>query len=327
MNLGEIESGGPGKDGVPSIDVPMFVATREADRFLAADEPVMVVRRGDDARAYPIQILIWHEIVNDVVGGEPVAVTFCPLCNTALAFRRNVGGRVLDFGTTGNLRHYDLVMYDRQTETWWQQASGEAIVGEYVGTTLDPVPASIVAYGDFKASYPSGQVLSREIGYERPYGQNPYERYDSGAPFLFRGKADGRMPPTERMVAVVVGGQAVAYPFSRLEQVRVVNDVVGGRPLLVFFKPGTRSALDAETIRNSRLVGAGVVFDRTLNGQQLTFVADGDLARDQQTGSRWDITELAVSGPLAGSRLEPVTYGNHFWFAWAVFRPETRVYQ
>ncbi|MGE0135034.1 MAG: DUF3179 domain-containing protein [Dehalococcoidia bacterium] len=326
VSLGEIESGGPGKDGIPAIDEPVFTSTGEADRFLAPDEPVMVVRRGADARAYPIQILIWHEIVNDVVGGDAIAVTFCPLCNTALAFERTVGGRVLDFGTTGNLRHSDLVMYDRQTETWWQQASGEAIIGEFVGTTLEPVAASIFSYADFRAAYPTGQVLSRETGHDRPYGQNPYEGYDTGDPFFFRGDVDARLRPTERVVAVVVGDEAVAYPFSRLESVRTVNDAVGGRAIAVFFKPGTRSALDAEAIRNARLVGAGVVFDRSFGGRDLTFRADGDLFRDDETGTRWDIAGRAVSGPLAGSQLESVAHGNHFWFAWAVFRPETRVY-
>lgn len=324
--LGEIESGGPPKDGIPPIDHPQFVTTAEASASLAADEPVMVVRRGSDARAYPLQILIWHEIVNDTVGGEPVVVTYCPLCNTALALRRTFEGQVLDFGTTGNLRHSDLVMYDRQTESWWQQATGEGIVGTFAGKRLEFVPASIVAYGDFKTAYPEGRVLSPPAGSRRPYGTNPYVEYDSGSPFLFAGRVDGRLHATERVVAVVLDGQAVAYPFPVLARERVVNDQAGGTPLVVLFKPGTRSALDADVIRESREVGAGVVFGRRVEGRTLTFRADGDGPVDIETGSRWDITGRAVSGPLAGAQLEPLVHGNHFWFAWAVFRPETRVY-
>ena len=148
--LDEIVSGGPPKDGIPAIDHPMFVAVHEADRWLGQREPVVVVRLGDETKAYPLQILIWHEIVNDVVGATPVAVTYCPLCNTALAFDRRLDGRVLDFGTTGRLRYSDLVMYDRQTESWWQQATGEAIVGSLAGAELTFIPAPLVSWKTVK---------------------------------------------------------------------------------------------------------------------------------------------------------------------------------
>jgi hypothetical protein len=134
----------------------------EADEWLKPNEPMVLIEAGGEARAYPIQILIWHEIVNDTVGGAPVTVTFCPLCNTAIAFERTVGGRVLDFGTTGRLRFSNLIMYDRQTETWWQQATGAAIAGELIGTQLVFHPAAIIAWSDFKAAHASGKVLSRD---------------------------------------------------------------------------------------------------------------------------------------------------------------------
>src|ERR671935_2063978 len=169
----EILSGGPPKDGIPALDHPHFVGVRDADRWLAPHEPVIALQVGDDARAYPVQILVWHEIVNDTVGGVPIAVSYCPLCNTAIAFERTVDGRVLDFGTTGRLRFSNLIMYDRQTETWWQQATGTAIAGELTGTQLVFRPAAIIAWSDFKAAHPSGQVLSRETGFQRAYGQNP----------------------------------------------------------------------------------------------------------------------------------------------------------
>jgi hypothetical protein len=173
VSLGEFRSGGPGKDGIPAIDDPKFVTVEDAD-FLESREPVIELVVDGDARAYPIQILIWHEIVNDVVDGAPVAVTFCPLCNTAIVFDRRVKEQVLDFGTTGNLRNSDLVMYDRQTESWWQQFGGEALVGELTGFELEQLPARIVAWADFRREHAGGKVLSRDTGFSRSYGQNPY---------------------------------------------------------------------------------------------------------------------------------------------------------
>ncbi|MGH2403427.1 MAG: DUF3179 domain-containing (seleno)protein, partial [bacterium] len=170
--LSQITSGGPPKDGIPAIDKPVFETVADAGKWLKAKEPVIFFESNGDVRAYPLQILIWHEIVNDTVGGQPVTVTFCPLCNTAIAFDRRLDGRVLDFGTTGMLRFSDLVMYDRQTESWWQQITGEAIVGVLTGKQLKFLPAQIVAWETFARTFPAGKVLSRNTGHVRPYGQN-----------------------------------------------------------------------------------------------------------------------------------------------------------
>ena len=327
--LAEIVSGGPPKDGIPAIDRPRFEAASQAARWLDDREPVVVVDVGADARAYPLQILIWHEIVNDEVGGTPVAVTFCPLCNTALAFDRRLDGRVLDFGTTGRLRHSDLVMYDRQTESWWQQATGEGIVGTYAGKELRLIAAPVTSWRDFREAYPTGRVLSRDTGHDRPYGRNPYERYDTRrAPIadFFRPDPDGRLPAMERVVALDPGGSPVAYAFSLLAQRRVINDAIGALYLVVFWAPGTASALDAGAIRDGRDVGATAVFDRRLDARVLSFEPAGDgRFRDRETGSTWLLSGRGVEGPLAGRRLVPVPHGNHFWFAWAVFRPDTRL--
>ena len=148
--LDEIVSGGPPKDGIPAIDNPKFVAVGQADRWLEDREPVVLVALGGVAKAYPLRILIQHEIVNDVVGRVPVSITYCPLCNTAISFDRRFDGMLLDFGTTGNLRHSDLIMYDRQTETWWQQATGEGIVGEFAGRKLTFLSSPLVSWKTFK---------------------------------------------------------------------------------------------------------------------------------------------------------------------------------
>lgn len=327
--LSDILSGGPPKDGIPAIDKPAFDTVAAADKWLKPKEPVILFTHNSDARAYPLQILIWHEIANDTVGGVPIAVTFCPLCNTAIAFDRRLDGRVLDFGTTGKLRFSDLVMYDRQTESWWQQVTGEAIVGELTGRRLTFLPSQIIAWETFKTTFPQGKVLNRDTGHVRSYGRNPYVGYDNinSSPFLYTGPKDVRLPPMERVVTVSIGGEDAAYPFSVLEKVRVVNDTVGGKAIVVLFVKGVVSALDNSSIPDSRDIGTAAVFERTLDGKVLIFKSRGDRFADEQTASAWTILGIAIAGPLAGQRLTPVVSGHHFWFSWAVFKPNTRIYK
>ena len=324
----EILSGGPPRDGIPAIDEPGFISAAEATAWLDDREPVVALEVNGVARAYPLQILIWHEIVNDEIGGVPVTVTFCPLCNAAVVFDRRLNGRVLTFGVSGLLRHSDLIMYDRQTESLWQQFTGEGVVGEMAGKTLTWLPASIIGFADFRQTYPDGQVLSRDTGYNRSYGQNPYAGYDNidQSPFLFDGIPDDRLPPMARVVTVSLKGEDVAYPYDLLEKERVVQDMIAGQDIVVFYQPGTVSALDARSIANSKDVGATGVFEPMLDGQSLTFVADGDDFLDEQTGSRWHILGVATAGPLAGRRLVPLLHADHFWFSWAAFKPDTRIY-
>ncbi|HEY3083390.1 MAG TPA: DUF3179 domain-containing (seleno)protein [Chloroflexota bacterium] len=236
---------------------------------------------------------------------------------------RRLGDRVLDLGTTGNLRRSDLVMWDRQTESWWQQVTGEAIVGELAGQRLRALPAQIVAWQDFAAAQPDGRVLSRETGFSRSYGVNPYVGYDriDQPPFLFKGPTDGRLPPMERVVAVDAGGGPVAYPFSVLQERRVVQEP----GMVVLYQPGTASALDQSQIARSKDVGAAAVYRPEVDGRALTFAwRDGAFA-DAETGSRWTLLGACAEGPLAGRRLEPVAHANPFWFVWAAFKPETRI--
>jgi hypothetical protein len=324
--LDEILSGGPPKDGIPAIDRPRFVSVAAADKWLGGREPVVVFEHDGRVRGYPWQILIWHEIVNDEIAGLPVSITYCPLCNTAIAFDRRVGDRILDFGTTGKLRHSDLVMYDRQTETWWQQATGEAIVGELMGTTLTFLSAPTVSWSDFKKEYPDAEVLSRNTGHRRSYGSSPYDGYDSGRPFLFRGRTDQRLPTMARVVVVRSGDAAVVYPLKTLADEKVINHEVAGAPVVLFYRAGTASAVDARRIADGRDVGAAAVFSRAVDGRTLEFRRDGDGFRDEQTGTRWNFFGEAVAGPLAGRRLDKVVHYVPFWFAWAAFAPDTPIY-
>jgi Protein of unknown function (DUF3179) len=328
--LDEIIGGGPGKDDIPAIDEPKFVAVDRAD-WLVEREPVIAFGIGDDWRAYPIQILIWHEIVNDIVADTPVAITFCPLCHTAIAFDRSVEGRVLDFGTTGNLRHSDLVMYDRQTESWWQQATGRAIVGELTGTQLEFLPVQLISWGQFVEAHPEGTVLSRDTGHPRDYDRNPYPGYDvaDSDPFLLEDKTliDGRLSPKVRILGLVVGDEAAAYPFPLLAEHPVVNDEVGSEPIVVVWTDGAASGMGGPTVAGGEIVGAANAFSREVDGRTLTFEAEAGVMRDVETGSTWTFEGRATSGELEGTRLELLVSDSPFWFAWAVFRPDTRVWQ
>ena len=329
----EIFSGGVGRDGIPPIDAPKFVSVQEADEWLAPLEPVIALEVNGVSKAYPLQILTWHEIANDEIGGVPVAVTFCPLCNSAIVFDRRLDGVVHDFGVSGNLRNSDLIMWDRQTQSWWQQLSGESIVGELAGARLSFIPAQIVAWETYKQASPGTAVLSRDTGFSRDYGRNPYVGYDRDdqPPFLFFGETDGRLAPKERVAAVALGGVDAAFPYTALAEERAVNYTVGGQDIAVFYEPGTRSALDASSIASSRDVGATGVFDRMLDGRALTFTFEGGPEDgrivDEQTGSTWSILGAATDGPLVGSKLRRIVHQDHFWFAWAAFKPDTKIYR
>ena len=329
--LDEFIGGGPPKDGIPSIDKPRFGSVSEADRFLAPREPVAVVELEGEVRAYPIQILTWHEIVNDEIAGEPVAVTYCPLCNSTVAFRRELDGEAVEFGTTGMLRNSDLVMYDRETESWWQQITAEAVVGELTGAELEVLPSQVLAWRQVQRLHPDAQVLSRETGFDRDYGSNPYTAYDSdpgSQPFLFEGQPDRSLPPKERVAAIQTGkASAVVYPFSRLIDEAPVNDQVDGRRVVVLFDPGVASALDRALVSEGRDVGAAAVFERVAGGRTLEFERGPDAGtfRDSETGSIWDMSGRAISGALKGTRLEQVPHDDQFWFALAAFFEDAEI--
>ena len=375
----DILSGGPPPQGIPALGfggdhagaagpspAPQFVTPAAASAWLDDEEPVIALSLGGESRAYPLQVLTWHEIVNDTLGGVPVAVTFCPLCNSALAFDRRVpldaegaaavramnpeasveppddaftsafggasGGGLnavlpVTFGVSGLLYNSNLLMFDTASSTLWSQLTGEGAVGTLSGVQLVRYPAQIVSFGEFRAAFSDARVLSRETGFSRDYGRNPYVGYDRAdePPFLFSGELDGRLPPKARVITFERAGDAAAFPFTTLQEARVVNTEVGGEPVAVFWQEGTTSALDASSIAGSEDVGAAGVFDRRLDGESLTFAPDGEFFVDEQTGSSWNLLGQAVSGELSGAALSPITHDNTLWFAWAAFRPDTRI--
>ncbi len=251
IDFGEILSGGPPKDGIPSIDKPRF-GTVADNKELVDKDPVVSLDIEGDARAYPLRILIWHEIVNDRIGGLPVTVTYCPLCNSAIAFDRRIAGHVLDFGTTGKLRNSDLVMYDRQTESWWQQFTGDAIVGEMLGRSLRMLPARLESFAEFRARHPDGKVLVPSNPNMRRYGTNPYVGYDSSArPFLYQGEMPAGINPMARVVAVRRKGMTFAVALAHLRAKRTITE----QGVTLRWQAGQASAIDRREIAEGRDVG------------------------------------------------------------------------
>jgi hypothetical protein len=326
--LREFERGGPVPDGIPPLDHPRTTTVLAASSYLTARDPVISVVINGHARAYPLRIMVWHEIANDVLGGRPIVVTYCPLCNSGEVFDRRVGGHVLRFGTTGNLRGSDLVMWDRRTQSWWQQIGGEALVGSYAGTRLRPIVAETVSWSEFRRRYPHASVLSERTGFDRPYGTTPYAGYDArgGEPLFSTLRHAHRLPALERVAAVTLAGKTVAFPFSAFSRDPVTDASVGGRAAVVFYDRRAASVLDRHRIPSSREVGAATAFDRRIAGSTLDFKAGPhDTFIDRQTGSRWDVTGRALSGPSRGAQLRPLHVDNRFWFAVAAFYRHPRV--
>jgi len=260
VDFSEILSGGPPKDGIPSIDDPTFASPEDVE--LPPQEAVIGINSSSEARAYPLRILMWHEIVNDRFDGRAIAVTYCPLCNTGIVFDRTLDGETLEFGTTGKLRHSDLVMYDRTTESWWQQFTGQAIVGELMGATLEMLPSRLESYAMFleRNAERDMAVLVPDGTFRRDYGRNPYVNYDDerSSPFLFRGELPEDIPAMARVVRV----DDRAWSLDLLRE----HEVIETDDLRLTWRPGQASALDAPRLAEGRDVGNVVVERRTAEG-------------------------------------------------------------
>lgn len=320
--LSEFRSGGPGRDGIPPVDDPRFTTVARASKELPAREPVLVVEGRKTVRAYPLRILVWHEIVNDELDGVPIAVTYCPLCNSSVVFDRRVDGRTLRFGTTGSLRRSDLVMWDDRTESWWQQITGEAVVGTLVGRRLRQLRSLTLSAGELRRTHPDAEVMTQDTGHERDYGRNPYVGYDEAAsePFLLEGRADRRLQPKERVLAVRRGRDAVVVPLALARRRGVVRFEAFGRRVVALYAPGVASALDAEEIRKARDVGTAALYEPRVDGRPLSLrPAEQPGQFVDRDGTVWDIAGRAVSGPGAGGRLPAVQHDEQFWFAFAAF--------
>ena len=308
--LDEIKSGGPPKDGIPSIDNPKFVSISEAE-FVSDDDIVIGLNVNGESRAYPLFILVWHEIVNDNVGGIPLAITYCPLCYTSQVFERTIDGREMEFGTSGKLYNSNLVMYDRNTDSMWSQAMGKAIVGQLTGYELKRVPFDLAKWSDWKKLYPDTTVLSTSTGHSRPYGSDPYGDYYTDSQIYFPVKnSDDRMHPKEIILGFDHSDSFKAYRLADVESQKIINDNMNNQNLVLV-------SIVPHAVR---------AFDRNVDGKILEFELDGDVMIDKQTGTQWNLEGIAVSGMLHGKQLEKLPFNPGFWFEWVAFHPTTEVY-
>jgi len=331
-----IRFGGPPPEGIPTIDQPCYLPVDQVD-YLTDTEPVLAVEINGDARAFPLGILTAHELVNGFIGGVPVTVSYCPLCNSGIVYDRQVGTRTLDFGTSGSLYQSSLVMYDRQTQSLWTHIDGQAVVGELVGEQLDFFPTKITSWQQWRDANPSGVVLSTDTGYYSPnsYVRNPYANYDTSAGLLAASfqseEIDDRLPVKERVIGVTSeAGDSVAIVRQFLRETGVVHfslmSEAGEQQYVAFSIAGTNSALDTSRIADGRDVGTVTVFLAEAQGDQLSFSQnDATTLVDDSSGTIWNIFGQAIEGELAGERLTPVVFLDTFWFAWSTFARGTQI--
>jgi hypothetical protein len=312
--LDQIVSGGPPPDGIPSIDNPKFTSVKEADEILEDSELVVGLNVNGDIRAYPLQILVWHEIVNDDVGGVPVALTYCPLCFTNQVFNRTLeDGNVVEFGTSGKLYNSNLVMYDRASNSLWSQALAQGIVGKYAGVNLQRIPFDVANWKEWKQLYPESKVLSRDTGSSRPYGADPYGDYYTNSEVLFPiSNQDNRLRLKEIVIGLENNGQNKAYRLQDIEHNKIINDKISNNPIVLM----------------SSFPFIVRAFDPIVDGQALQFKFNpyNNSFLDLQTGSEWNIEGIAVEGELKGRELIRLPYDEGFWFEWVAFHPETELY-
>ena len=308
--LDKIKGGGPPKDGIPSIDNPIFTEV-DSSQFVSDSDTVIGLEINGEAKAYPLFILVWHEIVNDEVGGVPVSVTYCPLCYTNQVFERVIDGKTVEFGTSGKLYNSNLLMYDRLTDSYWSQALGMAVKGDLTGYKLNLIPFDVVTWGDWKAIHPDTVVLTTDTGHIRSYATDPYGNYYTEPGIMFPVEhQDDRLHPKEIILGFNQNNVYKAYKQNDVESNVIINDFVDDISIMLV-------SLYSE---NSR------AFDRTIDGIILEFDYVDDKIIDTQTNSEWNYNGLSVSGQHEGKQLQRLPLSPGFWFEWVAFHPETLVY-
>ena len=337
IDLSEITVAVPRKT-FPTIDYPKFINKAEGLIAFFEHEPVISVAIKGEAKAYPLNMLTMHEISNDSLGGVPILPTYCPLCNSSMVYDRRLTHHgktyLLDFEVSGMLRNSDMVMADKQTETWWQQLMGSGLVGKLAGANLTIIPSMVISVQDFFTRYPDGKILSPKTGTnaQSMYGKNPYVNYDSKENLPYDRyfnleKLDSRLLPMERIIDIEGTNGYKIYPYSVISKKGVINDVYSNKKIVIFYKEGAVSVLDNKDISKSKAIGSATVFSSILEGKPLTFKKKKGLFIDTETQSVWDITGRCINGILKDKILTPEAHSNHFAFAWLAFYPESEIYK
>jgi len=305
------------RDAIPPIHNPKY-ETAEQAAWLDPDDTILGYTAGNQAWAYPTRILNFHEIVNDNLEGEPVLVSYCPLCFSGIVYSRRLDDRVLLFGNTSALYESDLIMLDYDTGSYWWQVAGEAIVGPLTGVKLTVLPSSTTSWEDWRERHPQTWVLSRDTGFSRDYSRDIFGNYISSVNngrFAFpvsEASLDSRLLPGAKVLALKIEDVARAYPLD-LDKKLAVRETVSNQEIVVFIDP------DAPT---------GSAFDPASgDGRQLSFSVDNNEFIDAETGSTWDISGKAINGPLAGTQLAPLPTKTTLWFAIVGAEPDISLYQ
>ena len=310
------------RDAIAPVYQPVYGGTGELP-WLQDSDLVIGYVTGEEAYAYPINVLNLHELVNDEIGGVPVLISYCPLCASGVVYHRELDGRTLLFGNTSALYQSDLVMYDHQTGSYWFQTAGEAVVGPMTGSRLSLLPSVTVAWGEWKELHPDTKLItgtaSLPARFASPrYGGDSFSGYqdlvnDNNFAFpVDQAKLDDRLPAGELVLTVEVENAVTAYPVDRIGDA-AVNDQVGGQPVVLFLR------------KNSKAVGA---FSPIVDGRSLLFDfrADDRLFSDRETGSMWDAGGRAISGPIAGTQLRRLNTRRAFWFSIVIAFPGVNLY-
>lgn len=325
----QIVWGGVVVDGIPALDQPKAISAREAT-YLVPEEPVFGIALGGESRAYPLRIMDWHEMANDVVGGVPLALAYCTLCGSGIAYATGLpNGTTYTFGSSGLLYESNKLMYDRKTRTLWNQFTGRPVLGELATTDLELeiLPVVLTTWEAWSAQHPETEVLDIDTGYERTYrpGAAYADYFASADPWFAVSRRDDRLPLKARVFGLVLDGVPKAYPVDRLAQARVVNDVVGETPVVLVADRGTVTvhALDREG--QQRVYDAGAEVRAFLRGDRVFRAGPEPGIVIDGTGESWRITEEALVGP-EGEQAPRVNGVLAYWFGWFEFHPRTLVY-
>jgi len=310
--------GGPGKDGIPSVDRPGFYEQSRID-FLSPEDLVVAVNFGEEARAYPHSILDWHEIVNDRIGDDiSLALTYCPLTGTGIGWDRIVDGEETSFGVSGLLYNTNLLPYDRATDSNWSQMRHECVNGDRRGTIINTHHVVEMSYATYQKMYPNGMVMNTNTGFNRNYGVYPYGNYRTNAQLIFPiTNEDDSLHPKERVLGMIVGEDSKAYTFTTFpgEEITAVEDQVGGEDVVIV---GSQE-LNFMTGFNRKLSDGTLLSFEAVQNQFPAVLIDNE-------GTEWDAFGNAVNGPRKGERLAtPLNYIG-YWFAWATFNPEINIF-